>query len=211
MANRFKEYLRPTPLFQPLRMIKGYVALAIELVAPDSPERAATWLYKIFTIRKYARNFGLDMFVETGTNVGDTLNGVRTAFKELHSVELDDGLYRGATERFRAYPNITIHHGTSDAFLKEFVPRLTKPALYWLDAHYSGDGTARADRDSPISEELAVCAKNWKDGSVILIDDAREFDGHHASYPSVPEVEAIVKRENIKLRCVARRGIIRIW
>ncbi len=210
MKDKIKTYLRKTRLYRPLRAAKGYAALGAELLRPDRPDGSATWLYKIFTIRNYARELGLKVFIETGTNVGDTLDGVRPAFKELHSVELDDDLYKKASERFRKYPNITIHHGTSDTFLKEFVPRLTVPVLYWLDAHYSGHGTARAGEDSPIVAELQICLNHWKEGSAILIDDARLFDGKHASYPTVAEVEAIATEKNPKLHCVMKRGIIRI-
>lgn len=210
MEGGMKKLLRKTPFWRPLRIVKGYIALALMLITPDRVGRPATWLYKIFTIRKYARRFHIDIFIETGTNVGETLAGVRAAFRELHSVELGDALYQKARDRFVRYSSVHIHHGESAAFLRELAPKLSRPAIYWLDAHYSENNTARGEKDSPIVDELAICLGNWRTGSVILIDDARYFDGRHASYPTVVEIEAMVKRYREGLRCVVKRDLIRI-
>jgi len=64
---------------------------------------------------------------------------------------------------------------------------LAEPALFWLDAHYSGSVTARGALDSPIVQELAAVRAHPVSGHVVLIDDMRDFNGT-GGYPTVDEL-----------------------
>ena len=212
MIEKAKDTIRNTALYRPLRLMKGYAMLGWELLfVSDAPEVPAPWLYKIFTIRSFVKRLGARIFIETGTNIGETLEGCRTAFETLYSVELDDVLYERARKRFEAYPQIHIFHGDSAAYLTRLVPTIEVPVVYWLDAHYSGNDTARGDKDTPIAEELTTCLNHWIPGSAILIDDARLFDGSHESYPAFAEVVALVRQHSQTMHCEMKRGIIRIY
>jgi hypothetical protein len=68
-----------------------------------------------------------------------------------------------------------------------------QPCLFWLDAHYSAGITAKGEGNTPIEEELKhifghECAEN----NVILIDDARVFNGSN-DYPLIEAVKTRVR------------------
>src|SRR5215204_2842276 len=86
--------------------------------------------------------FDIDEFVETGTYLGDTTAWAAQRFERVLTVEACEPLFQQAMERFVATPNVTVRFGDSGAVLKDLVPKFDRAALFWLDAHYSGQGTA---------------------------------------------------------------------
>jgi hypothetical protein len=143
-------------------------------------------------LHTYARCCDIRVFVETGTYYGDTLAALRNTFDELHSIELDRGLYRQAVTRFARDSRIKLWHGDSGDMLAHVVQAIYRPALFWLDGHYSGEGTARGILCTPISRELAHIGRHaLKDYHLIIIDDARSFDGTD-NYPTVEELGSYV-------------------
>lgn len=151
---------------------------------------------KRMVIEAYSRQYGLAQFIETGTHVGDTL-AFMAQQKGIHatSIELDEGYYLAAKQRFVSYPNVTILQGDSGKLLPKLVYQLRAPALFWLDGHYSGGDTGKAESDTPVSAELDAILTSPVIGHVILIDDARCFDGTH-SYPHLDRLLETVRRNN---------------
>jgi hypothetical protein len=78
--------------------------------------------------------------------------------------------------------------------------KLSQPALFWLDAHYSEGVTARGDKDTPIYEELHLILNAGDIGHVIIIDDARCF-GTDPAYPSKEELVEFIrsKKSNVDI------------
>lgn len=144
-------------------------------------------------IRAYARRFGLRTLIETGTFAGDTIAALRTDFDRIVSIELSPDWHRRAVERFRAYPHVRLLNGDSADRLPEVLAALSTPALFWLDAHYSGPATARATVDTPIVRELESVARHPVRGHVVLIDDMRYFTGE-GGYPTKPDLLAWMRR-----------------
>lgn len=131
----------------------------------------------------YLRCFDLHQFIETGTHLGDTLAYIAHDKSVMcTSIELADSYYQAAMQRFASYANVTLLQGDSGTVLLEFVRTLHAPALFWLDGHYSGGITARGELDTPVSVELQAILDSPIKNHVILIDDARCFDGT-TSYP----------------------------
>src|SRR5687768_9818802 len=93
-------------------------------------------------LRQYAATHGLLTLVETGTYRADTVRALRRDFQVIYSIELDDALYQAAVARTRRQSNARILHGDSAEMLPVVLSGLTEPALFWLDAHYSGGETA---------------------------------------------------------------------
>ena len=93
------------------------------------------------------------MFIETGTLYGDTSASVAPLFEELHSIELDEGLYENAIARLAGSSKVRIWHGDSAEVLPRILADLRRPAFFWLDGHYPRAGTARGSMDSPIVRE----------------------------------------------------------
>ena len=153
-------------------------------------------------IRGFGKKHGLKTFVETGTAGGLMVRAVRRTFPKIISIELFDELYENARKMFVDDKNITIIHGDSGEKLIEILPNITEPVFFWLDAHYSGEGTAKAAIETPIVKELLTifARKNKKD--VIMIDDARCFDGTH-DYPTLKEIRDLVTAQgNLSFRIV---------
>ena len=96
--------------------------------------------------------------------------------------------------RFAAAPHITILEGNSGELLRRAIASLTEPALFWLDGHYSGSITARGGQASPITDEIEAILAHPAGGHVVLIDDARYFNGCDG-YPTIDALrEKILSR-----------------
>lgn len=160
-------------------------------------------------IRRLAKENQLAVFVETGTHYGHTVSSCIGLFTEIYSIEFDRSLYEHSVRRFSLERTVKLLHGDSAALLSGIVGELKRPALFWLDAHYSGDGTGRADIDTPICQELKAIAQSSMKHHVILIDDARCFDGTH-DYPTLQGCQDIVKRLFPKHSFSVRNDVIMV-
>lgn len=138
-------------------------------------------------LRKAAKEHGLSTLVETGTYKADTVRALRHDFSLIVSIELDPDLHLAAVTRCRGQANARLYQGDSSAVLRELVPTLETPALFWLDAHYSGTGTAFGEKESPIESELESALGPGM--HIVLIDDAREFRNQANGYPPINAVE----------------------
>lgn len=115
---------------------------------------------------------GLQTFVETGTALGTTARMMAARFAQVYTTELDPVLYRKAAAELTGHKNVRCFLGDSVRFLAAVLPGIDGPALCWLDAHWSGTGTARGDPECPLLAELEVIYAQRAD-HVVLIDDAR--------------------------------------
>jgi hypothetical protein len=164
--------------------------------------------FKQETVKSYARKFGLDVLVETGTFQGDMIEATRSHFREIYSVELGEELHRAACLKFARYKHVHLFRGDSAAVLRELLPKLNRPPLIWLDAHYSGGITVKGYSDTPVIGELHVVL-DWEQMSpVILIDDARCFDGTNG-YPTIEAVREMILYERPDWIFEVRDDIIR--
>ena len=113
-----------------------------------------------------------EVFVETGTYLGDTTAGAARHFREVHTVELSEELYKKARARFKDVKNITCHQGNSPDVLRELIIKIDEPAVFFLDAHWSGGVTAHGEVEVPLLEELGIInSRNLED--IVIIDDLR--------------------------------------
>ena len=144
-------------------------------------------IVKYGVIDEYRRRFGLRTLIETGTFAGGTIDALHRRFDRIVSIELSADWYARAVARFGARRHVTLVHGDSGTRLPEVLQTLREPALFWLDAHYSGPMTARGAIDSPIVRELEAIRAHPVKGHVILIDDMRDFQGRDG-YPTVAEL-----------------------
>lgn len=127
--------------------------------------------------------FELDIFVETGTFMGDTSAAAAQIFREVHTIELSEELFKRAEKRFAQQQNIHLYKGDSPDILPAILPRLTGKVLFWLDGHYSECNTAKGEKNTPILEELKSISKSGKTDIIVLIDDLRCFQQESAKTP----------------------------
>ena len=156
---------------------------------PPAPHR-----YKQGIIRDYGKKFNLSTLVETGTFLGLMMDAQISNFEKLISIELDQDLYNAASKRFKNCSSVSIIQGDSGEVIQQVVSQLKSPSLFWLDGHYSGGFTAKGKSECPIFDELrSILSSPFP--HLILIDDARCFDGTH-DYPTLEALQAF----SIKLK-----------
>ena len=135
-------------------------------------------------IKKVAHEHHLNIFIESGTLVGNTIVATKNSFKRIFSIELDKKLYLLAASRFREDKHITIIHGDSATVMPTILEKIKEPALFWLDAHYSSGVTAMGDVQTPVMQELKSIFSHPVQSHVVLIDDAKDFKGTN-DYPDI--------------------------
>lgn len=146
-----------------------------------------------------AKKYRIHHLVETGTYLGDMVYATKKIFDGIDSIELSPDLYTNAVKRFQYYKNIKIWKGDSSILLAEIIQPINEPVIFWLDAHYSGGITARADSgDTPIEKELDTILKKYNEKSIILIDDARCFTGNDG-YPTIDTIKNLIYRKSQNL------------
>lgn len=162
---------------------------------------------KISTIRRAAKGLNAGTFVETGTYLGDTLYALKDDFTRLYSIEIDNTLYRKALKRFAPYANVQVVLGDSATRLPEILRDITGPAVFWLDGHYSGGITGRGALQTPVMQELAAILEHPVRSHLILIDDAKDFNGTN-DYPTVEDVRAFIHSKNPQLSLHIANGMM---
>jgi hypothetical protein len=134
-----------------------------------------THLHPSSLVRALKDQFSISTFVETGTLLGNTAFWACSHVRKVVSIEADQQLYQLARKNFQAIRSIDLRFGKSEHVLKEVLLALDKsPALFWLDAHWSGPGTAGESHECPLLDEIVVIDSGESE-HIILIDDARLF------------------------------------
>ena len=113
-------------------------------------------------------------FIETGTYQGGTAAWAARHFKRVVTIELSPVFHAAASTRFRSQSNVSLLCGNSTEVLGKVVATLTRPALFWLDAHWSGLDTAGQEAECPVLREIEMINASPIE-HVILVDDARLF------------------------------------
>jgi hypothetical protein len=149
-------------------------------------------LVKQRILKTYRDRFRLRTIVETGTFTGETVEAMRGETERVISIELEPLLYAAALRRFAAAPNVTLLHGDSTVLLPQIVAGLDGPALFWLDGHYAGSGTA-GKGNSPLLREIETLLAQEPRGHVVLIDDARQLTGRDG-YVALDQLLAVIRR-----------------
>ena len=135
------------------------------------PRSLVVWLRDTAKIRT---------FVETGTNRAETAVWAAGVFDDVISVEAHEPLYRRAVELYGDRSNLRFLLGDSRKHMTEVARLACLPTMFWLDAHWCGEGTHGAAAECPILDEIiAINSGEGRHqgcpGHVILIDDARLF------------------------------------
>lgn len=147
-----------------------------------------------------------DDFVETGTYRGDTAAWAAVHFARVATIELSPEYHAAAVARFLAQPHVRALLGDSGARLREVAAALPGPAIFWLDAHWSGLDTAGRETECPLLAELAIL-NAAPAAHTVLVDDARLFAAppprpHRAEF--WPDLGAVVDA----LRAGGRRHVV---
>ena len=165
-------------------------------------------------IKPFLEKWKYPVFIETGTYRGDMIKAVLGLFTWIISIEYGEGLAKEARKRFSNQYHVEIVHGDSAGKLPKLLDRLkrddiTGEVLFFLDAHYSGVGTARAPLVTPIEGELQAIAQAQLDPVVILIDDAVDFG--KSNYPAYSWVQEFCQDNFPEFELDIYKDIFRIY
>ena len=202
MKSTLKNFIKKTPVYLAIRNLKyRYVLKMWDLRGKPVPP---PHIVKQRVIKEFSERYGITVLIETGTCYGEMVEAMKNYFHQIYSIELSDELYQLAKRRFSCDSRITIIHGDSGIELGKLIGQLNRPALFWLDGHYSAGPTARGIKDTPIYEELTHIFSHPHEGHVIIIDDARCF-GTDPAYPTINELKEFTKAHSpnvtIEIEC----------
>ncbi len=138
---------------------------------------------------QHFQRFGKRVFVETGTHLGNGLQCALTAgHVKCYTIEIHEYLYRDACQRFAKQileGTVECFWGDSATVLPDIVSRLEEPAVFWIDAHISGNyGDQLAEKNCPIYEELEAIDAGAIRTHTLIIDDLACFD--KAAHDNIP-------------------------
>jgi hypothetical protein len=139
-----------------------------------------------FDIKKIKEDYNFTDYVETGTGIGGCLDYVmQFNFERYFSVEIHPEIFNSAIKKYESFNNVYLINDNSEYALKNILPQLSKPVLFWLDAHFPGadfgyaayDTEKNKDLRIPLEKEIEILSsfKFIKD-SVLIIDDLRIYE-----------------------------------
>lgn len=121
----------------------------------------------------FFKHLALNTWIETGSCFGRSITeAVELGFSDIRSVEAKPERYAECVKLFSGNPGVKLWLGESVKMLPEMLAGVNHPALFWLDAHPSGEDSYNIGNQSQILMlELAMISNHPISGHVILIDD----------------------------------------
>lgn len=132
-----------------------------------------------FDLKDLALTKGIKTFIETGTLYGDGVDyALDNGFEKIISIEIDHDLAEQAKLKYSNNKNVTIYEGSSTDILKQILPSIDEPAVFWLDAHFPGVDAHKASIDQEIERKIKIpleyeleLIKQRNKPDVIICDD----------------------------------------
>lgn len=117
-------------------------------------------------IQNLMLNLDIQACIETGTYKGGSTLWFAKLLPEVHTIEINEDLYRENQTTFKGLQSIRAHLGNSpkvmDVILKDWDPE--RSVLFYLDAHWH-------DYWPILDELLAISRSSCRNNCVIVIDD----------------------------------------
>lgn len=188
-----------------IRFTRARITLQWWLAGKPVP---APHVVKQRTVIGYQTRYRLRTFIETGTFTGEMVQAMSGHVDRILTIEVDPSLHARAVIRFASQPRIQLLLGDSATLLPVVLQSLDAPALFWLDGHYMGGESGRGTEDTPVIAEMTALLAHAVRGHVVLIDDARLFDGT-GGYPRLEAFTAWVAERRPGTRVTVDGDIIR--
>ena len=183
-------------LTNPLRFVRDWFSWWRRGFQPPYPV-----LVKRRTIERYLEP--RSVFIETGTFLGETTKWASRRVATVHTIELSETLYNRIAPGLRSR-GIHAHLGDSLTMLPRILEETDADSLVlWLDAHWSGAITGRADYgNTPILSELRE-VEQWMHAHpsayvALLVDDIREFENDD-DYPGFESLLEFARRNGLRV------------
>jgi hypothetical protein len=118
------------------------------------------------------KEYDLSTFIETGTWMASTALWAASFFQEVYTIELSEKIYKYVSDRYKRVENVHFICGASSSELSSILVDGFRPALLWLDAHWSDGDTGGENMPCPLLDEIKIILRSNPE-HIILIDDAR--------------------------------------
>lgn len=154
--------------------------------------------FRIEKVKNYLQD--IDIAIETGTFKGHGTRVMAKNFKNVSTIELDPVLHKetSAQLKLEGYSNVDFLFGDSGDAIVNLTKTIKIPAMFYLDAHWSGDTSVnwsesdwkgyktntahlgKNDRPTsleqvPLNREVEAIALYFEPKGVIYIDDLDKF------------------------------------
>ena len=124
-------------------------------------------------LRKYKGDS--TVFFETGTFEGESVQvALEVGFDLIYSVELSIDKCADAKKKFSDRANVLIMSGDSPTIIRDVLPWIDSPVIFWLDAHSVGGPPT----PTPLMAEIKAIRECRIGPVTILIDDMRMVGGY---------------------------------
>jgi hypothetical protein len=133
---------------------------------------------------------GVDVWIETGTYLGQTTRKLSTMGSRVISIEPSTKFSADATVRLRSFSNIKIINALSEDVLDQTISSVEqlkqKSIAFWLDGHFSEGNTFLGPLETPIESELNVISSHLGnfESVWVFVDDFRCFVQSNKDYPA---------------------------
>ena len=144
----------------------------------------------------------IDSFIETGTYLGRTTEWASEHFNLVYTIELSEKIFKETSSRLSEKTNITFLQGDSRHHLQNIIDSVEAPAIFWLDAHWSGEETAGEEDQCPLLQELEIIYASPFD-HIVMIDDARTYTlpprkpNNPEQFPTICDILDIARKKNV--------------
>jgi hypothetical protein len=200
----------PNDLIKPLNSIRITINDTWDLLRYNQhPTIPPPPVVKFKALVTYRNLYQINILIETGTFEGEMVRKCHGHFREIFTIELDEQLVIKARQRLSKFKNIHIIQGNSADKLSEILAYIKEPALFWLDAHYSGGITAKGDSETPLMDELRIIGTHAIKEHIILIDDARLFGS--GDYPEISKIKDQLYIINPNYKILIESDILRAY
>jgi hypothetical protein len=177
-VHSIRSLLKRSPLYASFKQLGHYPDFWYWKLRGEP--RRIPHLVKQRTIVEYARAYGLNTLIETGTYYGEMVAAMVDRFRRIYSIELDPERAAQANQRFRGRSHVEIIHGNSQAVVPWLLDQLNEGCLWWLDAGYCGWRGTTGD-STRLGSEFSAILSHKVPGHVILMDDADGIQDEHGS------------------------------
>jgi hypothetical protein len=130
---------------------------------------------------KWLFQYPNDILIETGSGLGGGICfALKYGFKEIHSIEINQGNYDACVRIFKSKPNVHLYFGDSLEVLPKILSKIQSKVTFLLDAHVMSLDQVHGKVVCPILEELKMIVNHSKSLGIkhsLLIDDAKLFNG----------------------------------
>lgn len=122
-----------------------------------------------------AKKHNLTSFVETGTWHGDSAKWAAPRFEKVITIEVIEEFYLESKRTLSEYWNVLCVHGDSRYDLNRILRDVERPALFWLDAHWTGHPNYKAEYGKcAVLDEIKTINYTYSHDA-IMVDDVRLF------------------------------------